>query len=232
MAVRNIRAGVCRTTRHASSTRTNSKLLLHHGNLFCDYGERICDCSGRYHSCSLNCEDESRRGQNQIPKPSFAHGILWRTWYVCPFVFNTGTELSYRISVGDTIQFAEYVERNIRLYQIRNLYPLRPSAAASWIRRSLAESIRSRKPYSVNLLLGGYDTATHEPHLYWVDYLGTMTEVPFGAHGYGSYFALSLLDRWVSRYSPMLCVCFICCIDNIHIDTTILKVPLKKVSRL
>jgi len=103
-------------------------------------------------------------------------------------------------STGDTVQFAEYVERNIRLYQIRNLYPLRPSAAASWIRRSLAESLRSRKPYSVNLLVGGYDTATHEPHLYWVDYLGTMTEVPFGAHGYGSYFALSLLDRFVSPH--------------------------------
>ena len=67
---------------------------------------------------------------------------------------------------GDTIQFAEYVERNIRLYQIRNLCPLRPSAAASWIRRALAESLRSRKPYSVNLLLGGYDTASHDPHLY------------------------------------------------------------------
>jgi 20S proteasome alpha/beta subunit len=97
---------------------------------------------------------------------------------------------------GDTVQFAEYVERSIRLYQIRNLYPLRPSAAASWIRRSLAESFRSRSPYAVNLLLGGYDTATDEPHLYWIDYLGTLTEVPFAAHGYGAYFALSLLDRY------------------------------------
>jgi 20S proteasome alpha/beta subunit len=99
------------------------------------------------------------------------------------------------IHIGDTLQFAEYVERNIRLYQIRNLYPLRPSAAASWIRRALANSLRSRKPYSVNLLVGGYDTASHEPHLYWIDYLGTMANVPFAAHGYGSYFALSLLDR-------------------------------------
>jgi 20S proteasome subunit beta 4 len=98
---------------------------------------------------------------------------------------------------GDTVQFAEYIERNIQLYQIRNLYPLRPPAAASWIRRSLADSIRSRKPYAVNLLVGGYDTASHEPHLYWIDYLGTMTAIPFGAHGYGSYFALSLLDRFV-----------------------------------
>ncbi|KAG6869026.1 hypothetical protein C0993_005685 [Termitomyces sp. T159_Od127] len=97
---------------------------------------------------------------------------------------------------GDTVQFAEYVERNIRLYQIRNLYPLRPAAAASWIRRSLAESLRSRKPYTVNLLLGGYDAAAARPQLYWVDYLGTMAEVPFAAHGYGSYFALSLLDRY------------------------------------
>lgn len=99
--------------------------------------------------------------------------------------------------LGDTVQFAEYIERNIRLYQIRNLYPLRPASAASWIRRSLADSLRSRKPYSVNLLLGGYDTNAYTPHLYWMDYLGTLAEVPFAAHGYGSYFALSLLDRLV-----------------------------------
>lgn len=96
---------------------------------------------------------------------------------------------------GDTVQFAEYVERNLRLYHIRNIYPLQPPSAASWIRRELADSLRSRKPYSVNLLLGGYDTVTYTPHLYWVDYLGTLAEVPFAAHGYGSYFALSLLDR-------------------------------------
>ncbi|KAL0947909.1 hypothetical protein HGRIS_010543 [Hohenbuehelia grisea] len=108
--------------------------------------------------------------------------------------------MAYSGEPGDTVQFAEYVERNIRLYQIRHHYSLRPSAAASWVRRSLAESLRSRHPYSVNLLLGGYDEASDEPKLYWIDYLGTMTEVPFGAHGYGSYFALSLLDRCVKKY--------------------------------
>jgi len=108
--------------------------------------------------------------------------------------------------VGDTVQFAEYIERNIRLYHIRNLYPLRPQSAASWIRQSLAESLRSRSPYTVNLLIGGFDTAGNLPHLYWVDYLGTMASVPFAAHGYGSFFALSLLDRWVSLllYCPFL----------------------------
>ncbi|KAF9062976.1 20S proteasome subunit [Rhodocollybia butyracea] len=104
--------------------------------------------------------------------------------------------MSYSGEPGDTIQFSEFVERNLRLFHIRNNYSLRPSAAASWIRRSLAQSLRSRKPYSVNLMLSGYDVTTDTPHLFWIDYLGTMTEVPFGAHGYGSYFALSLLDRY------------------------------------
>ncbi|KAI0325193.1 N-terminal nucleophile aminohydrolase [Cubamyces sp. BRFM 1775] len=104
---------------------------------------------------------------------------------------------------GDTVQFAEYIERNIRLYQIRNTYALRPPSAASWIRRALADSLRSRRPYAVNLLVGGYDTSTHTPHLYWIDYLGTMSEVPFAAHGYGAYFALSLLDRYHDPEAPL-----------------------------
>ncbi|KAJ7123061.1 20S proteasome subunit [Mycena epipterygia] len=111
--------------------------------------------------------------------------------------------MAYSGEPGDTVQFAEYVERNIRLYHIRNLYALRPAAAASWIRRALATSLRSRKPYSVNLLVGGYDTASHEPHLYWIDYFGTMAAVPFAAHGYGAYFALSLLDRYHDPEAPL-----------------------------
>ena len=102
---------------------------------------------------------------------------------------------------GDTVQFAEYIERNIRLAQIRNTYPLPPPSAAFWIRRELADSLRSRSPYAVNLLVAGYDLPSHEPKLYWIDYLGTMAAVPFAAHGYGSYFALSLLDRFV----PVVC---------------------------
>jgi 20S proteasome subunit beta 4 len=47
----------------------------------------------------------------------------------------------------------------------------------------------------VNLLLGGYDISTKSPNLYWMDYLGTLAEVPFAAQGYGSYFVLSLFDR-------------------------------------
>lgn len=70
------------------------------------------------------------------------------------------------------------------------------------MRRALADSIRSRRPYAVNVLLGGYDEASSTPHLYWIDYLGTMAEVPYAAHGYGAYFALSTLDRFVTSYLP------------------------------
>ncbi|BGP72660.1 hypothetical protein NBRC10513v2_006056 [Rhodotorula toruloides] len=104
--------------------------------------------------------------------------------------------MAYSGEPGDTIQFAEYIERNLRLYQIRNHIPLRPPSAASWVRTQLASSLRSRKPYSVNLLLGGYDPTSSTPSLYWIDYLGTLATVPYAAHGYGAYFSLSTMDRW------------------------------------
>lgn len=37
------------------------------------------------------------------------------------------------------------------------------------------------------------------PKLFWIDYLGTLTELPFAAHGYASYFVLSLMDRHYRR---------------------------------
>ncbi|QRV98522.1 amino-terminal nucleophile aminohydrolase [Ceratobasidium sp. AG-Ba] len=102
--------------------------------------------------------------------------------------------MAYSGEPGDTVHFAEYIERNLRLYQMRFVHPLRPPSAAAWIRRSLADSLRSRNPYAVNLLLAGIDlaeTPAHapdgpkgKPSLYWIDYLGTLGEVPFAAHGY------------------------------------------------
>ena len=77
-----------------------------------------------------------------------------------------------------------------------NHLPLRPSSAASWTRLQLANSLRSRKPYSVNLLLGGFDPTNGQAELFWIDYLGTLGTVPYAAHGYGAYFALSTMDRW------------------------------------
>jgi len=92
--------------------------------------------------------------------------------------------LAFSGEPGDTIQFAEYIQANIALYSMRNESDLGPSAVASFIRGELAKSLRSRKPYNVNLLLGGVDPITREPSLYWLDYLASSAKVPYAAHGY------------------------------------------------
>ncbi|CAG8700869.1 13197_t:CDS:2, partial [Racocetra fulgida] len=88
---------------------------------------------------------------------------------------------------GDTVNFAEYIQRNVRLYGIRNGIELTPKAAATFTRKQLA---------TIFLLIAGYDITTSKPHLYWIDYLGSSVEVPFAAHGYGSYYCMSILDRY------------------------------------
>merc|ERR1712046_180958 len=96
---------------------------------------------------------------------------------------------------GDTNQFAEYIAKNIQLYKMRNGYELSPSAAANFTRRNLADYLRSRTPYNVNLLIAGFDTETGKPELYFMDYLASMIKTNFAAHGYGGFFTTALLDR-------------------------------------
>ena len=49
--------------------------------------------------------------------------------------------------------------------------------------------------YQVNMLLAGCDKDTG-PELYYMDYLASMVSLPFAAHGYGSFFSLSVMDRY------------------------------------
>ena len=86
---------------------------------------------------------------------------------------------------GDTTQFAEYIHKNIQLYKMRNGYELSPAAAANFTRRNLADYLRSRTPYQVNLLIAGFDSETGKPELYFMDYLASMIKVK--APNYSSY---------------------------------------------
>jgi len=103
---------------------------------------------------------------------------------------------------GDTAQFAEFIEKNIQLYKMRNGFDLSPSAAAHFVQRNLADYLRSRTPYHVNVLLAGYDDKTG-PELYYLDYLATMSKLPYAMHGYGGFFTTSILDRF---YRPDMSV--------------------------
>ncbi|KAG7288935.1 putative proteasome subunit beta type-4 [Staphylotrichum longicolle] len=108
---------------------------------------------------------------------------------------NKHTLMAFSGEAGDTVQFAEYIQANAQLYSMRNETDLSPSALAHFVRGELASSLRSRKPYNVNLLLGGVDPITHQPSLYWLDYLASLAPVPYAAHGYAQYYCLSLLDK-------------------------------------
>ncbi|KAI9693660.1 MAG: Proteasome subunit beta type-2 [Bathelium mastoideum] len=133
------------------------------------------------------------------------------------------TLFAFSGEAGDTVQFAEYVQANVALYSMRNDSDLGPGAVASFTRSELARSLRSRSPYMVNLLLGGWDVLggkdlevegesaegegkkevgggkvikkTGCARLYWIDYLASQAEVPYAAHGYAQYYCLSILDK-------------------------------------
>ncbi|KAJ8686200.1 hypothetical protein QAD02_021994 [Eretmocerus hayati] len=96
---------------------------------------------------------------------------------------------------GDAIQFSEYISKNLQLYKMRNGYELSPKAAANFTRRNLADYLRSRTPYFVNMLLAGYNDQTG-PELYFIDYLASCVKVPYACHGYGGFFSLTILDRY------------------------------------
>lgn len=50
---------------------------------------------------------------------------------------------------GDTVQFAEYIQKNAQLYTMRHGVDMTPGATASFVRRELAESLRSRVCFSL-----------------------------------------------------------------------------------
>lgn len=91
------------------------------------------------------------------------------------------------------VAFTEYVTRNLSLVKMRSGRALSNVAAANFIRNQLAQAIRSRGgAYQVNSLFASIDESG--PSLYFLDYLGTLQEVPFAAHGYSATFVTSQLD--------------------------------------
>ncbi|KAL1124044.1 hypothetical protein AAG570_001814 [Ranatra chinensis] len=103
---------------------------------------------------------------------------------------------------GDTVQFAEYIAKNIQLYKMRNGYHLSPSSAAHYTRHNLAEYLRSPNAYNVNLLMAGYDKEAGG-ELFYMDYLASMHKVKYGTHGYGGLLILGIFDQ---HYRPDMTV--------------------------
>lgn len=95
---------------------------------------------------------------------------------------------------GDTTQFAEHIKANVQLFGLREGYDMESSEIASFVRHELATSIRSRKPYQVQILVAGVKD-DGEGFLSMIDYLGTRCDLPYAAHGYAAFYTMSLLDH-------------------------------------
>ena len=92
---------------------------------------------------------------------------------------------------GDSLQLTEFIQGNVALYRFRNGVELSSESLSHYIRHTMAQAVR-RNPYEVNMLLAGHDG---KPSLYYLDYLGTLQKIPYGAQGYCAYFVLSVFDK-------------------------------------
>ena len=110
---------------------------------------------------------------------------------------NSHATLVYTGEPGDASQFAEFVQRNVQLAGIRTDLPMTPRACAHFARSELAAALRSRNPYSVNMLIAGF--GKDGPELYWIDYFAALNKLPYAAHGYASFFTMSLMDRYCTK---------------------------------
>ncbi|KAG4301284.1 hypothetical protein PCK1_002594 [Pneumocystis canis] len=100
---------------------------------------------------------------------------------------------------GDTLNFSEYLQANVQLYEMKNDIELGTKALANFLRKEMADTLRSHSPYGVNLLLAGYDIVLKTVGLYFLDHLATFSPVSYACHGYGSYYVLSLLDKYYQQ---------------------------------
>jgi len=94
---------------------------------------------------------------------------------------------------ADVTNFLEYTQKNVHLYRHKNNVQLGCRAAANWTRNALAHMLR-RNPHQVDMIIAGYDD--EGPQLYFLDYLSSLNSLNKAAHGYGAYFALSIMDRY------------------------------------
>lgn len=74
---------------------------------------------------------------------------------------------------GDADNFGDWAKRNIYLYKLRHNYELSPRAAHHWLRKNIAQNLRTEDFWRVDLLLGGYDDQEKKAFLGSVDYLST-----------------------------------------------------------
>jgi 20S proteasome subunit beta 4 len=97
--------------------------------------------------------------------------------------------------------FSKLEEMNLRNQVVydRSLLPLE---AAEICRKTIADVSFSGSGtmLHVGILVGGWDPVQHSMRLFWIDYLGSLKEVEYGAHGYEQDIIFSILDHQNNPY--------------------------------
>lgn len=106
------------------------------------------------------------------------------------FVLDNHLVLGLTGDLADQREFGSMIQGNLQFLKFKHKKQLSVDETANFIRNKLSEALR-KGPFQVNCLIGGYDS--EGPHLYWMDYMGTMQRVSYGAHGYASYFVSSIM---------------------------------------
>lgn len=97
---------------------------------------------------------------------------------------------------GDVDQFTKFVQCNFELEKFRDDgWEVSLKRAWNWISWQLAQDVRSRSPSQVFPIVGGYCYQEKRCQLFWMDYLGSVIEVTYGANGFGEAMATGFLDR-------------------------------------
>lgn len=91
--------------------------------------------------------------------------------------------------------FSEFIKRNAHLQRFKNRgRALTPSGLANFARMELSIALR-KKPYMVNLLIGGVNKTTNKAELFWLDFFGTLNPTKIAAQGDGADLIMSILDQ-------------------------------------
>ena len=109
---------------------------------------------------------------------------------------------------GDVSNFSDFAQRNMSLYKMRNGYELSPRATHFWLRKYIADALRSENYWRVDVLLGGYDDKENKAWLSSIDYLGNGIEeqVRFSRRLFPQIFSLwkFRVETWSSSESNLL----------------------------
>ncbi|XP_017130402.1 probable proteasome subunit beta type-2 [Drosophila elegans] len=101
---------------------------------------------------------------------------------------------------GDSLQFSDFIHRNLELYKVANGYDLTIRGAVHFTRTNLSAYHRSKVSYEVALLVAGYDPSGG-PELHYIDQYGSSVPINFGGHGSGIKFCTPILEE---LYKPQL----------------------------